>query len=72
VSVLGERKLKLCKSCMEDTHSGILQVIETEVKNTSSYNMIWIRGSSSVGKSALAIRILTQLQDQNRHVSKII
>ena len=72
MSTLGGKKLKLCKSCMEGTHSGILQVIETEVKNTSSYNMIWIRRSPGVGKSALAVRILTQLQDQNRHVSKII
>ena len=72
MSALGKRKLKLCKSCMEGTHSGILQVIETEIKNTSSYNMIWIRRSPGVGKSALAVRILTQLQDQNRHVSKII
>jgi len=59
VSTLGGNKLKMCKPCMEGTYSDILQVIETEVKNTSSYNMIWIRRSPGVGKSALAASILT-------------
>jgi len=53
---------------MEGTCSDILQAIETEVKNPSGHNMIWIRGSPGVRKSALAASILTQLQDQNRHV----
>jgi len=57
---------------MEGICSDILQVIETEVKNAGGYNMIWIRGSPGVGKSALAASISTQLQDQDRHVSKII
>jgi len=43
-------------------------VIETEVKNTSGHNMIWIRESPGVGKSALVASILTQLQDQSRYV----
>jgi len=53
---------------MKDTHNDILQVIESEVKSIDSHNMIWIRGSSGVGKSALAASILIRLQDQNRHV----
>ena len=53
---------------MEGICSDILQAIETEVKNTSSHNMIWIRESPGIGKSALTASILTQLQDQNRHV----
>ena len=57
---------------MEGTHNDILQAIETEVKNTGGHNMIWIRESPGVEKSALAVSILTQLQDQNKHVSKII
>ena len=69
MSALGWKKLKLHKSCMEGTHSGILQATETKVKNTSGHNMIWIRGSPGVGKSALVASISTQLQDQ---VSKII
>ena len=48
---------------MEGIHSDILQVIETKVKNTSSHNMIWIRGFPSIRKSALATSISTQLQD---------
>ena len=68
----GGKKLKLCKLCMEGTRSDILQAIETEVKNTGGHNVIWIRGSPGVKKSALAASISTQLQDQNRHVSKII
>jgi len=59
VSTLGGNKLKIHKPFMEGTHSDILQAIETEVKNTSSHNMIWIRGSPGVGKSALAASILT-------------
>ena len=68
VSTLGGNKLKMRKPCMEGTRSDILQAIETKVKNTSGLNMIWIRGSPGVGKSALAASISTRLQDQNRHV----
>jgi len=59
VSTLGRNKLKMHKLFMEGTYSDILQAIETEVKNISSYNMIWIRKSPSIGKSALAASILT-------------
>jgi len=72
MSTLRGKKLKLHKSCMEGTCSDILQVIETEVKNAGGYNVIWIRESPGVKKSALAASISTQLQNQNRHVSKII
>jgi len=65
VSALRRNKLQMHKPCMEGTHSGILQAIETNVKNTSSHNMIWIRESPDVGKSALIASILTQLQDQS-------
>ena len=59
VSTLRGNKLKMCKPCMEGTCSDILQVIETEVKNTGSHNMIWIRRSPDIGKSALVASILT-------------
>ena len=59
VSILGENKLKMHKPCIKDIYSDILQVIETKVKNTGGHNMIWIRRSPSVGKSALAASILT-------------
>jgi len=59
VSTLGENKLKMYKPCMEGTCSDILQVIETEVKNTGGHNMIWIRGSPDAGKSILAASIST-------------
>jgi len=53
---------------MEGTRSDTLRAIESKVKNTSGHNMILIRGSPGVGKSALAASISTQLQDQTRHV----
>jgi len=59
VSTHGRNKFKMCKLCMEGTCSDILQVIETKVKNTSGHNMIWIRRSPGVRKSALAASILT-------------
>ena len=68
VSTLGGNKLKMRKPCMGGTRSDILQAIETEVKNTGGLNMIWIRGSPGVGKSALAASISTRLEDQGRHV----
>ena len=59
VSTLGGNKLKMCKPYMKGTCSDILQVIETKVKNTGGHNMIWIRRSPDVGKSALVASILT-------------
>jgi len=53
---------------MEGTRHDVLQQIETEIKNTNGHNVIWIRGSPGVGKSALAASITKRLQDQNRHV----
>jgi len=53
---------------MEGTRHDILQQIETEIKKTDGHNVIWIRGSPGVGKSALAASISTRLQDQGRHV----
>ena len=61
VNTFGGNKLKMCKLCMEGICSDILQVTETEVKNTGGHNMIWIIGSPGIGKSALAASILTQL-----------
>jgi len=54
---------------MEGTRHDILQRIETEIKNTDGHNVIWIRGSPGVGKSALAASITSQLQYQKRHVT---
>jgi len=68
VSALGGNKLTLRAPCMDGTRSEILQAIETEVKNAGGHNMIWIRGSPGVGKSALAASILTRLQDEKRRV----
>ena len=48
----------MCKLYMEGTCSNILQVIETKIKNTGGHNIIWIKGSPGVGKSALAASIL--------------
>jgi len=59
VSIFGGNKLKMHKPFIEGTYSDILQAIETEVKNTSGHNMIWIRGSLGVRKSALVASILT-------------
>ena len=65
VNTLGGNKLQMCKPCMEDTHSNILQAIESEVKSIDGHNIIWIRTSSGVGKFALAASISTQLQDED-------
>jgi len=45
--------------CMEGTRSDILDKIESELKRVDSPNVIWIRGSPGVGKSALAASIAT-------------
>ena len=57
MSALGEDRLLLCKSCMEGTHTVILQEIEIKIKKVDGPNMIWIRGSSGVGKSTLVASI---------------
>jgi len=53
---------------MEGTRTAILQKIEDEIKNANGPNMIWIRGSPGVGKSALAASIARRLEDQERRV----
>ena len=68
VRVLGGNRLSLRDPCMEGTRLDILQQIETGIKNTDGHNVIWIRGSPGVGKSALAASITKRLQDQNQHV----
>ena len=68
VHALGENRLALRKSCMEGTRTAILQEIENEIKNVDGPNMIWIKGSPDVGKSALAASISNQLEAQKRHV----
>jgi len=68
VNALGENRLTLRRPCMEGTRTAILQEIEDEIKNVDGPNMIWIRGSLGVGKSALAASIANRLEDQKRHV----
>jgi len=53
---------------MEGTRTTILQEIENEIKNVNAPNVIWIRGSPGIGKSALAASIASRLEDQKRHV----
>jgi len=53
---------------MEGTRTTILQEIENEIKNVDGPNVIWIRGSPGVGKSALAASIANRLVDQKRRV----
>jgi len=66
--IMGENRLPLRESCMEGTRTTILQEIENEIKNVDGPNVIWIRGSPGVGKSALAASIANRLEDQKRHV----
>ena len=68
VRALGENKLSLRKPCMEGTRRSVLQEIENEIQNVDGHNVIWIRGSPGVGKSALAASIAAQLRAQDRHV----
>jgi len=49
---------------MKGTRQSILQEIEDKVKSSDGHNIIWIRGSPGVGKSALAASISAQLEDQ--------
>ena len=65
---LGEDRLPLRKSCMESTRTTVLLEIENEIKNVDGPNVIWIRGSPGVGKSALAASIANRLVDQKRPV----
>jgi len=53
---------------MAGTRQIILQEIESKVKSADGHNVIWIKGSPGVGKSALAASISTRLEDQGRHV----
>jgi len=68
VSALGANRLSLRTPCMEGTRIAILQEIEDEITNVNGPNMIWIRGSPGVGKSALAASIASRLEDQKRQV----
>ena len=53
---------------MKGTRATILQEIENEIQSVDGHNVIWIRGSPGVGKSALAASITSRLQEQDRHV----
>ena len=68
VRALGGNGLPLRDPCMAGTRLDILQEIESGIKNTSGHNVIWIRGTPGVGKTALAASITSRLQSQNRHV----
>ena len=68
VRALKDNRPILRKPCMEGTRTAIMQEIEWEVNKVDGHNVIWIRGSPGVGKSALAASISTRLQDQGRHV----
>jgi len=68
VHVLGENRLFLRKPCMEGIRRSVLQEIENKIQNVDGHNVIWIRGSPGVGKSALAASIAARLQEQDRHV----
>jgi len=54
---------------MEGTRQTILQEIEDAVNKVDGHNVIWIKGSPGVGKSALAASITKRLQNQKRHVT---
>ena len=68
IRMLGENRLPLRKPCMEGTRITLLQEIEDEIKDVNGPNVIWIRGSPGVGKSALAASIAIRLEDQNRRI----
>ena len=68
VRTVGGNKLLLRAPCMKGTRIAILQRIEDEINKVGEHNVIWIRGSPGVGKSALAASISTRLQDQGRRV----
>ena len=64
---LGENRLALRKPCMEGTRIVILQEIENGIQSVDGRNVVWIRGSPGVGKSALAASIVARLRAQDRH-----
>jgi len=68
LNALGENRLSLRRPCMEGTRTSILRNIENEIKNVDGHNVIWIRGSPGVGKSALAASLAKTLREQDRHV----
>jgi len=53
---------------MEGTRTTILQEIENKIKSVNGHNVIWVRGSPGVGKSALAASITARLREQDHHV----
>ena len=65
---LEKNRLPLRKLCMEGTRTTILQEIENEIKDVDGHNVIWIRGSPGVGKSAIAASIAARLREQDRQV----
>jgi len=65
---LGRNRLPLCDPCMAGTRLDILQQIVTEIKSTNSHNVICMRESPGVEKSALAASITNRLRDQDRHM----
>ena len=68
VRALDRNRLSFRERCMPGTRIAILQQIENEVNKVDGHNVILIRGSLGVGKSALAVSIVDQLQTQGRHV----
>jgi len=68
VRALGTNRLPLRIPCMEGTRTTILQEIKNEINNVDGPNVIWIRGSPGVGKSALAASIGAWLWEQDRRV----
>ena len=65
---IGGNRLSLRDPCMAGTRLDILQEIETGIKDTDGHNVIWIKGSPGVGKSALAASIAIRLKDKGRDV----
>ena len=65
---LGSVRLPLRKWCMEGTRTAVLQEIGDEIKNVDGLNLIWRRGSSGVGKLALAASTAIWPEDQKRRV----
>jgi len=65
---LGGNSLPPREPCMKGTRTTILQEIEDEVNKVDGHDVIWIRGSLGVGKSALAASIADRLRVQGRHV----
>jgi len=49
---------------VEGTRTAILQEIEHEIKDVDGLDLIWIRGSLSVEKSALAGSVAIRPEDE--------